>query len=487
MLLTRCESIALVATTSAALGACAATQDTALERRIARIETGMLPAVVVQGEETTPKTIHEIMRHFNVPGVSVAVIRDGVLEWAKGYGVLEASGAAVNTETLFLAGHMSQALATVGALSMVADGRLSLDANVNDWLSSWHVPDNEHTTSEKVTLRRLLSHTSGLNVSTLLGYLPGDPTPKTLQILDGAAPATNDPIRVTREPGSRQQYSLGGYVVLQQMLVDIAGMPYAAFMDSVILRPLGMGRSFHSQPLSGQLASNAATGHGPTNEPLPGRWRVYPELAALGMWTTPTDLAKLIIELQRVYAGETSRVIPKSLVEEMLSQQSENRGLGVEFGGEGVWQHFRLEGHGNNYLAEFYAYVSRGMAAVVMTNSSNGEGVKAHVLRAIAVEYGWPDLLPEQVETVRLSEEALRELEGTYSFRGRDRVLRVVDGRIIQSTEGGAAQELRALSDSLLVSLTFGYRYAVDRDQSGTITGLTLILDGTRLFTYERN
>ncbi len=170
----------------------------------------------------------------------------------------------------------------------------------------------------------------------------------------------------------------------------------------------------------------------------------------------------------------------------MLSQQFENRGLGFEVGGEGEWRFFRLEGHGNNYLSDLFAYVSQGRGAVVMTNSSNGEGVKAHILRAIAVEYGWPDFVPEEVEVARLPEDVLAELEGRYSYHGRDQVLAVEGGRILQRSEGDREDELLPLSADLLVSVSFGYRLAIDRDTTGSITGLTLVLHGTRLFTYER-
>lgn len=122
-----------------------------------------------------------------------------------------------------------------------------------------------------------------------------------------------------------------------------------------------------------------------------------------------------------------------------------------------------------------------------MTNSSNGEAVRAHVLRAVAVEYGWPDLLPEEVDAATMTADALEELAGTYSFRGRDRVLRVENGLLVQSSEGSPDQLILPLSDSLLISSTFGYRYIVERDDAGDVVGLTLILSGARLFTYEKN
>ncbi len=170
----------------------------------------------------------------------------------------------------------------------------------------------------------------------------------------------------------------------------------------------------------------------------------------------------------------------------MLSQQFENRGLGFEVGGEGEWRYFRLEGHGNNYLSDLFAYTSQGMGAVVMTNSSNGEVVKPYILRGIAAEYGWPDFVPEEVEVARLPDDVLAELEGRYSYHGRDQVLAVEGGRILQRSEGDREDELLPLSADLLVSVSFGYRLAIDRDTTGSITGLTLVLHGTRLFTYER-
>ena len=476
--------LAGMAAASACSGCAPATMS--LRQRIERVENGVLPAVVVRGREPPRTTIRALMERYHVPAVGIAVINHGRLEWARAYGVSEVGGAPVDTATLFLAGQIGQAVATVAALRLVDEGLLGLDQNVNGRLTSWQVPENEFTTAEKVTLRRILSHTSGLSLASLLGYSTTDTLPTLRQVLDGVAPARSQPIRVLDTPGSRQRYSLGGFVVLQQLVEDVTAMPYAEHARARVLSPLGMGRTSHTQPLSAALAANAASGYDPANQMVPGRWRVYPELAALGMWTTPSDLARLTVALQRSAAGRSDGILSRATAEGMLSTQLENRGLGFEVGGQEGWRFFRLEGHGNNYLSELFAYASRGMGAVVMTNSSNGEGVKAAVLRAIAVEYGWPDLVPEEVEVARLPDEVLEQLEGRYSFRGRERVLVVERGRILQRGEGDVEEELLPLSRDLLVSVGFGYRYAVNRDAAGAVTGLTLVLNGTRLFTYER-
>ena len=478
--------VSLAAVTAASACSGGAPADLSVRQRIERVENGLLPAVVVRGQEPPRTTIRTVMERFHVPAVSIAVINDGRLEWARAYGVTEVGGTAVDTATLFLAGHIGQAIATVAALRLLDEGLLDLDRNVNDRLTSWQVPDNEFTTTEKVTLRRILSHTSGLSLTSQPGYSTTDSLPTLRQVLDGVAPARSQPVRVLDTPGSRGRYSLGGFVVLQQLVEDVTAMPYADYARARVLAPLGMGRTSHTQPLSATLAGNAASGHEPSNERVPGRWRVFPELAALGMWTTPSDLARLAIELQRSASGRSAGVISLAAAEAMFSPQSENRGLGFEVGGQAGRRFFRLEGHGNNHLSELFAYVARGMGAVVMTNSSNGEGVKAQILRAIAAEYGWPDPVPEEVEVARLSDEVLKGLEGRYAFRGRDRVLIVDGGRILQRSEGGVEEELLPLSQDLLVSVSFGYRYAVNRDASGSVTGLTLILHNTRLFTYER-
>ncbi|UCC83864.1 MAG: hypothetical protein JSW46_02715, partial [Gemmatimonadota bacterium] len=120
-------------------------------------------------------------------------------------------------------------------------------------------------------------------------------------------------------------------------------------------------------------------------------------------------------------------------------------------------------------------------------NSSNGHGVTAHILRGIAAEYGWADFVPQEVEVARLPDDVLAQLEGRYSYRGRDRVLAVEGGRILEHvTDRDREEELLPLSADLLVSVSFGYRYAVERDATGSVTGLTFVLQGTRLFTYEK-
>jgi CubicO group peptidase (beta-lactamase class C family) len=247
------------------------------------------------------------MQFYKTPGVSIALINDGRIEWARGYGVLEAGGKdLVTTETLFQAASISKSLSAMLALRLVEQGKLDLDNDVNQRLVSWKVPDNEFTKEQKVTLRRLLSHTAGVTVQGFLGYPVDKALPSLQQILNGEKPANSAAIRVDMKPGSSFRYSGGGYVVLQQLVMDVTGKSFPALMEKSLLQRLGMTHSTFQQPLSPNLASRAAAGHLPNGVEMSGKWFVLPELAPAGLWTTPTDLARLVIEVQKSRVGKSN-------------------------------------------------------------------------------------------------------------------------------------------------------------------------------------
>jgi CubicO group peptidase (beta-lactamase class C family) len=208
--------------------------------RIERVLGGLRPSVAIRGRPSARWTLAERMASSHVPAVSVAVIDGGKIAWARAFGVSEADKTdPVTTSTLFEAQSISKAITATAALALVSSGRLSLDAPVNTYLKSWKIPDNEYQTTEKVTLRRILSHTSGLTVGGFAGYRSGDSIPTLLQVLNGEKPATNPPIRVDFIPGSKFRYSGGGIVVLQQLLTDQTGLPFPDLMKKLVLTPLG--------------------------------------------------------------------------------------------------------------------------------------------------------------------------------------------------------------------------------------------------------
>ena len=357
-----------------------------VESKIQRVESGLLPEHSTPGK-TERMALADRMRHYHVPGVSIAVVNGGRIEWARGYGELQAgNGRKVDSETLFQAASISKPVAALTAMRLVEMGKLSLDEDVNVKLRSWKVPENEFTKTEKVTLRRLLSHTAGVTVHGFRGYAANEPVPTLLQALDGVKPANSPAIRVDIVPGTQWRYSGGGYVIVQELIEDVTGKPFEDVANELVLRPLGMTRSAYQQPLSDALASNAAHAHDSDGKPIEGRWHTYPERTAAGLWTTPSNLARVILAMQR--PGKA--IQPKS-ADVMLTVVRDNYGLGFGVGRADGARSFAHGGANEGFRCTLFGYRDTGRGAVVMTNGDQGGELAAEVLRAISAEYGWPD------------------------------------------------------------------------------------------------
>jgi CubicO group peptidase (beta-lactamase class C family) len=296
--------------------------------RIQRVENGLLPAIMIKGQTRAMK-LAERMAHYKVPGLSVAVINDGKIEWARGYGVVEKDGdKSVTADTLFLAGSISKPVAALAALRLVEQGKLGLDEDVNQKLKTWKVPENEFTKEKKVTLRGLLSHSAGLTVHGFFGYAVDAPMPTLVQILNGEKPANSSAIRGDIEPSSRWRYSGGGYTVMQLLLMDVTGKSFPELTRELVLVPAGMRQSTFENPLPKSLEALAATAHRWGGDKVNGRWHLYPEMAAAGLWTTPSDLARFGIEIQRALAAQ-SKILSREMARQMVTVQKGSWGLGL--------------------------------------------------------------------------------------------------------------------------------------------------------------
>jgi CubicO group peptidase (beta-lactamase class C family) len=363
-----------------------------VDQRIQRVQDVILNPAVPGGPLRRAK-LADRMAELGVPGVSIAVINDGAVEWARGFGVSRIGGAAVTPETLFQAASISKPVAALGVLRLVQEGKLNLDTDVNQYLKSWKVPDNNFTSRSKVTLRDLLTHTAGTTVRGFPGYASNASIPNAVQILNGAAPANTPQVVVDKVPGVSGRYSGGGYVIAQLLLEDVTGMPFAPFLSETILAPIGMTRSTFEQPLPSSRMAQVAMPHRPDGQPVLEGPHVYPEMAASGLWTTPSDLARYAIEVQRALTGKSS-VLSAATARAMLTPgREQQQGLGPQIGGSKDQPFFNHSGSNVGYRCYFIAY-DNGDGAVLMTNSDRGDQLISEILRAIATEYQWPDFQP---------------------------------------------------------------------------------------------
>jgi CubicO group peptidase (beta-lactamase class C family) len=391
--------------------------------RISRVESGLLPITATRSHLGQYANILDRMRAYGVPGVSIAVIADGRIDWAKGYGLADiATRTPVTSDTAFEAASLSKPLAALGAMILVERGKLGLDTDVNDYLRQWKVPNNRMTQVHPVTLRTLLDHSAGLTDVALPSYRPGEVAPTLAEALKTLAPG----IRVETVPGRQYRYGATAFLVLQLLLQDVTKTPFPQYMQSQVFGPLHMSHSTFAEPLPGTLLESAAIGYYAGGVPVAGGYRFGPGSAASGLWATPSDLARYITELQRDYAGTDGGLLNPAMSRQMLSAQIAYRGLGVVLSGKGDDMRFGHDGFEYGFESAMVGYVHRGQGAVVMANSGFAYMLIKEIMGSIARAYRWPDYgwtnqwppmaALRQQEVTKIPAGVLAAARGRYAF-----------------------------------------------------------------------
>ena len=396
-----------------AAGPCVA--ETLSRQEVAAIENGLVPRVVVTGQAQGTRELHQRLQQTATPGLSVALFRDGQVIWTQGYGMADA-GRPVDVHTRFQAASISKPVTAFGVLLLVHANHLDLDRDVNDYLKTWKIPDSPLTRSEKVTIRRLLSHVAGLNNGGFPGYERSATIPDAAGVLDGKG---NSPaLKVETVPGTRYSYSGGGYVVLQKLIEDQSGLPFAEYMHKRVLAPLHMDDStFDSSP-----QGNVSLAHDFRGKPYPGGWHVYPELGPAGLWSTPSDLAKFSQALQDAIDGAKDALLPQSLARQMIVPSrvaggGDEYGLGLELQGSGANARYGHGGSNAGFKSEWYFFPKRKLGLVVMTNAENGRVVRNELIRSISNRYELGLLPPRMVTRIEVERDKLSALAGSYRYK----------------------------------------------------------------------
>ena len=417
------------------------------------VEANLRPPVIKPGDK--PFSLADRMRQYDVPGLSVAVIHNGKLAWARGWGFRDAASCApVTPETAFQAASISKVATAMLALRLVEQGKIGLDRDINEALRSWQLPSDPKLAPNGVTLRELLSHTAGLGVHGFAGYLPGAPLPTPVQILDGASPSNSEPVRSVLPAGGQYQYSGGGYVLTQLALSDVSGIPFAELADRELLRPLGMTRSAYAQPPSATIRADMAFGHA-NGAPIPGNYHVYPELGPAGLWTSASDLARLLMDIQASAAGKKGHRLSPAMTREMLTPVKDNWGLGTALYTTGVAR-FGHDGVNEGFQSFMVAYVDKGDGIVALTNGGQGRRLMDEVVRAVATDYGWTDIAAPATDEKTLSFADLAKAAGRFEGAGLSVVLEARPEGLFAYIGGPSPERLIARSDRRFLSNALG-------------------------------
>ena len=408
-----------------------------IQQHIDHVTSGLTTPVIDKNDPHPGKSLTAEMAAMHVPGVSIAVVHNGVIEWAQGFGVAAVGDGPVTAETLFQAGSISKPVAAMAALRLVQQGKLNLDADINTYLTSWKLPASPIAAGKPVTLRELLTHTGGTTVHGFPGYAAGEPVPTLVQVLDGVKPANTAAIRVDTAPGTKWRYSGGGFTIMQQALIDVTKEPFPQLMHDTVLAPIGMTHSTYQQPLPAEWKVKAATPYDGEDKPIPGGAHTYPEMAAAGLWTTPTDLARYVIENQQSLEGKANHVLSVEMTKQMMTAGMGSWGLGVQIGGSAEKPYFSHGGDDAGFEALFVGYERGGDGAVVMTNAQGGGRIAEEVIGSIATEYGWPDFRPIVRSSITVDPKVLAQYVGTYELAPTFSIAMTLEGNQLMTQATG--------------------------------------------------
>ncbi|HEY2858052.1 MAG TPA: serine hydrolase [Terracidiphilus sp.] len=453
----------------------ASAQNAEVEQHVQHVTSGLVGGILLKGHERETHTLAERMKQLNVPGVSIAVLHNGKIEWARGFGARNSDGAPVDADTIFQAGSISKPLAAMAALHLVQQGKLSLDADINTYLTSWKFPGDPIAAGKPITLRELLTHTAGTTVHGFPGYASTEAVPTLVQVLNGEKPANTPAIKSEQPPMKEWKYSGGGYTVMQQTVIDVSHEPFPKLLHDSVLAPIGMTRSTYEQPLPQALRGNAAVPYRGDGKPVEGGAHTYPEMAAAGLWTTPTDLAKYAIEVEQSINGKANHVLNADMTHQMLTAGMGHWGLGLEMGGADTNPYFSHGGANEGFRNIFAAYEKNGDGAFVMTNGDNGGELGDEIMHSIAAEYNWPDWRPTVRETVSVDPKILAQYAGTYQLAPNfDLVVTVENGQLVTQATGQPKFTIYAETETKFFPMEFPAELEFVRDDKGVVNTLVL-------------
>jgi CubicO group peptidase (beta-lactamase class C family) len=445
-----------------------------VEERIRLVENNL--AGWVQTGDNDTWTLTERMKKNNINGVSIAVVHNYQIEWARGYGFADVSEKRPVTEnTLFQAASISKSLNSLGVLKLVQEKRLDLNSDINKYLVTWKFPYDEKSNNKIITLTNLLSHTGGLTVSGFPGYAKGEVLPSIIQILDGQKPANTAPVRSSIEPGKSNIYSGGGITISQMIVMDITKQPYDVFMKENVLDPLGMKSSSFTQPPPADKAKLLATGYRVDGSEVTGKYHIYPEQAAAGLWTNPVDLCKYIIETQLAYKEESAKVLTPEMTRLRLTPVLEDAGLGVFVNSRvaGSFKYFNHNGGNEGFCCTAIGCLNAGEGVVIMTNTDSfNSSILEEIANSVAAVYKWKDYyLPEIRKVVDVEPSVLNNYTGKYDMAGRTVTFKMSDKGLTVNVSGDIYWKVYFTSDSEFFIREYRGFYKFQTDKDKKVTG----------------
>jgi CubicO group peptidase (beta-lactamase class C family) len=397
-------------------------------KRFKNIENNLIPIYSIKGQ-TRKMSISDFLKRNNIPGLRIVFIDKGKMGWSADYGYADIEKKIkINANTVFAGASLAKPVAAVTALNLAEKGKLDLDENINKKLVGWKVPENEFTKIQKVTLRRLLSHTSGLDRQLWSEYLEKDSIPTFKQMLNGEKPSVDQELQFFNEPGKGRRYSNTGYLIVGELIADVSGQSFADAVDQLVFKPCGMTNSSFQQPLPGNLRNRIATGYSGNLRPFPHK--IYPFGGAGAIWTTPDDLGKFVISLMKDYKTDSHIILSKEMSKNVFNKGEDKDQLAFS-----LWTYkddivFRHTGHSLGFTSFIFGSVDKEQAVIVMSNGENTQDLFDHIQRAVAEEYKWDYFRPEFYDAVSIDSKSLKQFTGQFDWEGNFLIITKEDDQL---------------------------------------------------------
>lgn len=421
----------------------------AVEEKIKAVENNLSGWVKLQDGNST-WNLQDRIKFHNIHGVSVAVIHNYKIHWARGYGFADtADTRPVSTNTLFQAASISKSLNAMGVLQLADKKLIDIHQNINEYLRSWKFPEDSLTSKTKLTTAHLLSHTGGLTIHGFPGYKWTDSIPSDNDILDGKRPANTRAVRSQFAPGVRYQYSGGGTTITKKIIMDVSGQEYDTYMWKQVMEPIGMSKSFFTQPPPPQAFRVLATAYYANGKPVKDKFHIYPEQAPDGLWTSPTDIGNFIIEMQLSLQGKSNKVLSKEMTNIMVTPYiDKSAALGVFIDTRGSQKYFQHGGANEGFRCQYFGSLENGNGVVVMVNSDNG-AIIGEIVNSVATIYGWKDFYtPVVKKEVKVAADKLKNYEGTYQLGGNNFRFTTENGKMLISQNNNKPVRVYFSSDT---------------------------------------
>lgn len=327
----------------------------------------------------------------------------------------------MDEKTVFPGASLGKPITAMAALNLVEKGVLKLDEDINNKLKGWKVPSNEFTKTEKVTLRRLIGHTSGYNRYYGANYMPYEKIPTIAQTLNGETPSKHPSAKLINVPGEKYTYSNPGYLILEKLLEDVTGKMFEDVIDKLVFEPSGMENSSYKQPAPKRLMTTKAIGYSENLHPY--YYNIISFKAAGAILTTPNDLAKFTSTLLADHKKGNNTILSQEMTNKVFNRGSRMEKLGFTLFNWNDDISFRHTGQNYGFTSFMFGSVNKEQSLIIMANGVNTHELFNYILYAVADEYDWDYFKTNEYEPVDVSGKDMDVFTGNFDWNNNQIII----------------------------------------------------------------